>query len=433
MRDDSIERLLKGEYPDPDGEGKLSVDCASVVFENTLQGSEADLLDRIGLPSPFALVCDPNTHEALGGRVHGTLRAAGKDASICLLPGDPHPDAETVELLSRDTSDAGSLIAVGSGTINDLCKYTAARDGKPYAVFASAPSMNGYTSANAAITEHGHKKSLPAKTARGAFFDLEVLARAPERLIRAGLGDSVCRPTAQADWLLSHLLFGRSYRRAPFDLLAPYEDELISRSGSLVEGGIEAVELLCRTLVMSGFGMTIAGSSNPASQGEHLISHYVDMVGPGDLPDSYHGEQIGVAALTVARLQEKILSRESLRVRPSRLKERDFTARYGEETGRSCWREFKAKRLDEEGAEALNRKLASDWGEIRRRIEAVTRPAEEIRAALERAGCPTHPEDLGWPPELYREAVLHCREIRNRYTFFDLAGDCGLLDELDFL
>ena len=31
------------------------------------------------------------------------------------------------------------------------------------------------------------------------FLDLEVLSKAPLRMIRAGLGDSVCRPTAQAD------------------------------------------------------------------------------------------------------------------------------------------------------------------------------------------------------------------------------------------
>ncbi len=98
------------------------------------------------------------------------------------------------------------MIAVGSGTINDVCKYGSAQDKKPYAVFATAPSMNGYTSVNAAITVHGHKMSLAAQAPVGAFFDLGVLAAAPARMIRSGLGDSLCRTTAQADWLLSHLL-----------------------------------------------------------------------------------------------------------------------------------------------------------------------------------------------------------------------------------
>ena len=71
-------------------------------------------------------------------------------------------------------------------------------------MFATAPSMNGYTSLNAAITEHGHKMSLPAQAPVGAFFDLGVLSAAPARMIRSGLGDSLCRTTAQADWLLAH-------------------------------------------------------------------------------------------------------------------------------------------------------------------------------------------------------------------------------------
>jgi hypothetical protein len=30
---------------------------------------------------------------------------------------------------------------------------------------------------------------------------------------------------------------------------------------------------------------------------------------------------------------------------------------------------------------------------------------------------------VGWGEEAYREAVLHAAEIRNRYTFLDLARD----------
>ena len=36
------------------------------------------------------------------------------------------------------------------------------------------------------------------------------------------------------------------------------------------------------------------GSSHPASQGEHLISHYGDMLPDAGRPFTFHGEQIGV-------------------------------------------------------------------------------------------------------------------------------------------
>jgi glycerol-1-phosphate dehydrogenase [NAD(P)+] len=32
-------------------------------------------------------------------------------------------------------------------------------------------------------------------------------------------------------------------------------------------------------------------------------------------------------------------------------------------------------------------------------------------------------------PELYRDAIVHCREMRNRFSFLDIAADAGLLED----
>ncbi len=60
-------------------------------------------------------------------------------------------------------------------------------------------------------------------------------------------------------------------------------------------------------------------------------------------------------------------------------------------------------------------------------ISAFLRASGLYERTLRRLGAPARPEDLGWSPAFYRDAVLHAREIRNRYTFLDLAGDAGLL------
>ena len=293
--------------------------------------------------------------------------------------------------------------------------------------------MNGYTSVNAAITVEGHKKSLPAQAASGVFFDLEVLAAAPVRLIRAGLGDLVCRCTAQADWLLAHLLLGRPYRTAPFALLAEDEAALFEAPEALVGGDLEAIRRLVRTLVLSGFGMTLCGGSDPASQGEHLISHYADMMGDPSWPESLHGEQIGVTTLTMAGLQASLLDGPPPQIHPSPIDEAALMAHFGPELGRSCWQEFRHKRVDPGAAIQLNHRLAERWEEIRRRIAAIHRPPQQLRETLERAAAAITPEALGWPRGFYRDAVRHAREIRNRYTFLDLAADGGVLDRFDAL
>jgi len=427
MFEQTIAQLLDGRYPDPDGGPDIGVDCRAVIISDSLAGTEADLIGSLGFGPALALVMDENTWEALGRRVRQSIESSFKILPL-VLPGRPHADRETVENLRKLSMEAAALIAVGSGTINDLCKYAAFLDAKPYAVFPTAPSMNGYTSANAAITVEGHKKSLAAVMPRGVFIDLSILAKAPKRMIRSGLGDSICRSTAQADWLLSHLLFDTSYRTAPFQLLAPFEGELLRSASSLVQGDLAAMRLLACTLVMSGFGMTICGGSYPASQGEHLISHYIEMRAGEGLAESFHGEQIGVTTLTMAALQERILALDNLQIRPTEVSEHDVKSHFGSRLGEACWREFQIKRMDADAAARLQRTIDARWKEIRSRLKLVSRPGAELQAALEQAGCPLRPSDLGWSDGFYREAVAHSREIRDRYTFLDLAGDAGLFD-----
>jgi glycerol-1-phosphate dehydrogenase [NAD(P)+] len=427
MKEDVIERILKGAYEDPDGGGRIGVPTKTVAIAGSLDGWEVDLVAGLGMGGRLAVVSDANTEAALGARVKRALSSVVEIIPV-LLPGRPHADMETVGMISKATVSADALIAVGSGTINDLCKYTAARSGKPYAVFGTAPSMNGYTSVNAAITEKGMKKTLPAVAASGVFLDLGVLSKSPSRMILSGLGDSICRPTAQADWLLSQLLFGGEYRRAPFDILAQDEEALMSAPEALLKGDAGAMSHLARTLVLSGFGMTICNGSYPASQGEHLISHYIDMLGSKGWPESFHGEQIGVTTLTMAEIQEKVLSEKMPRVSPSRMTADSFVSHYGAELGSECMREFLKKRLDDAGAEKLNDRLGREWDGIREKVAGVTRPSGFLRGVLLRAGAPAEPEQIGWPRDFYGEAVRHAREIRDRYTFLDFAADCGLMD-----
>jgi glycerol-1-phosphate dehydrogenase [NAD(P)+] len=424
---DILARLLGGDFWDPDDGQPLVAPIRSVVIEDSLAGREADLVGALDLGGRLAVVSDATTHRVMGRRIEQALGPVAGTRSI-VLPDHPEPDLETVDRLCTATIDADALIAVGSGTINDLCKYASASDGKPFVVFATAPSMNGYTSVNAAITVEGHKKSLPAQAASGVFFDLEVLAAAPVRLIRAGLGDSVCRCTAQADWLLAHLLLGRPYRAAPFALLAEDEPYLLDAPEALIAGDLEAIRRLVRTLVLSGFGMTLCGGSDPASQGEHLISHYADMMADPAWPQNLHGEQIGVTTLSMAGLQASLLDGPPPRLRPSAIDEAALVEHFGPELGRSCWQEFRQKRVDPGAALQLNQRLAERWDEICRQIAAIHRPPQQLREILERAGAATGPEALGWPRAFYGEAMQHARAIRNRYTFLDLAADGGALD-----
>ncbi len=424
---DALAQLLRGEYTDPDGGPPIGVPVKVVHIAHTLSGIEADIVAPLRLGSRLAIVTDPVTRDVLGVRLERALASLGTILPV-VLAAQPHADAQTVETVRRACGSADALVAVGSGTINDLCKYAAAKDGKPYVVFATAPSMNGYTSMNAAITVDGHKQSLPAATPLGVFMDLTVLAAAPARMIRAGLGDSLCRSTAQADWLLSHHLLGTPYRRAPFAMLADDEPVLLNEPEALLRGDLDAMRALARTLVLSGLGMTLCNGSYPASQGEHLISHYIDMFAPAGRETYFHGEQVAVATLTMARIQEEALAAGPPTLRPSLMNRNELKKRFGAEIGDSCWREFDAKRVTDETMPQLAQRAAHTWNELRDAVRAVTLPAASLAAVMKRAGGPTTPSDIGLSPAFYAAAVRNARFLRNRYTFLDLADDSGLLE-----
>ncbi|MBM3534162.1 MAG: sn-glycerol-1-phosphate dehydrogenase [Alphaproteobacteria bacterium] len=422
---DPIDRLLAGTYPDPDGGPALRVSTKKVVIAPTLTGAEDSCLDGLELGGRLAVVSDPITHDLMGARIERALAGRAKVQSL-VLPDHPHADEVTSQRIAEATKSADGLVAVGAGTINDLCKFATAGAGKPYVVYGTAPSMNGYVSTTAAITVHGHKKSLAAQAPLGVFLDLGVLASAPPRMIRSGLGDSLCRTTSQADWLLAHLLFDSPYRLAPFVLLSDDEEPLFSQSDALMRGDLPAMERLVRTLLLSGFGTAICGSSHPASQGEHLISHFTDMLGDPAWPPAFHGEQIAVTTLTMARLQEHILRERAPQVTTDAADEAKVITVFGEDLGRSCWKDFAQKRLDARRAEAVNARLASGWDRIRGEIERIIRPATNLDRTLQRAGAPRTADDLGWPGAFYAKAVENARLIRNRYTFLDFAANSGM-------
>lgn len=421
MPADPIHQLLAGTYPDPETGELLACEARSIAIEDSLVGREVELVEALDIGDQVAILGDVDTFPVLGERVAKALSDRFGVQRIVLdrHPQCDRPTAATIE--QRLAPNTTAIIAVGSGTLNDLSKLVAVTRDIPQLVFATAPSMNGFTSLSASIHEDGAKRSVRVRTPVAAFFDLEVLAAAPPRMIRAGLGDSICRPTAQADWLLAHLLLDRPYREVPFALLVDDERTLFASAAGLVNRDLAAVRALARTLVLSGFGMTLCGGSYPASQGEHLISHYLEMMRPVTVIEAFHGEQVGVAALAMARLQTTVLARATTpQLRPIGITLKSVLDHFGPERGAAVWNDVSAKQVDVPSA---NARLASDWPAMRARLATIVQPPERLAAVLAAAGAPATPAALGYPDALFGEAFAHARELRDRYTFLDFAAD----------
>lgn len=419
-----IRAFVAGRYHDPATGTPVHCPIRVVAIEDSLDGAEADLVARAGLSGRLAVVADPATHAALGARVQRALRG-----SRAIVLERPSSDPQTVATLRGLVGFADGLVAVGSGTLNDLVKAVAHATARPAAVFATAASMNGYTTSTVSLTRGGLKVSEKATAPAGVFFDLDVLLAAPPRLAAAGLGDSLCRSPAQIDWRLADRLLGAGYSEAPFDLQKADEPLLLRGAAGLRAGDRGAMRALVHILVLTGLGVCITGTSHHGSMGEHLISHYVDMLARPH-PGTFHGEQVGVASLVMRRLQDRVLRADRPpELRPLPIDRDALRRRYGP-AAEACAAELAAKALDPAACDRLNAWLDGHWEELRAELAEVALPPELLREALAAAGAPTSGAELGLPGPFWRDAIRHAREVRSRFSMLDIAAHAGLLDDL---
>ncbi len=428
-----IRDVVAGGWKDPLSGKPVTVPFETIRIEEDLDGGEADILAPLKLGKRLTVVSDVNTHEAMGRRVAKHLKGLGGTIDELVLPGNIHCDEATVAMVQDKTRHADALVAVGSGSLSDSCKFATFKDGRKFATFGTAASMNGYAAATASVTlANGYKSSLPAHAPRGIFLDLKVSAAAPHWLSAAGLGDSLCRPTAQVEWWASHRLLGTSYMESPFILLRDDEPKMIDNAAGLAAHGIAANGHLHRVLVLTGFGNCLVGSSHSGSMGEHQVSHWIDMFAGPAHPGSTHGQQVGVASLALARLHHQLLALDTPPfIKATRIEESEFVARYGSSIGRMCFAEARKKTFDRAGAETFNRRLAEVWPQLQDELRPMLMDPVKMAAALRAAGGPVTATELGLPRKLWRDAMKFARDVRNRWSFLDLADDAGLLD--DFL
>ena len=427
-----IEDVVKGRWMDPATGKPAKVPFETIFLAESLDGGDADMVAPLKLGKRLAVVSDVNTQEALGRRVAKSLKGLGTIDEV-VMPGDIECDEPTIAVIRERTRHADAVVAVGSGTLSDSCKYATFLDGRPFATFGTAASMNGYAASTASVTlANGYKTSLPAHAPRGIFLDLKVSAEAPTWLSAAGLGDSLCRPTAQIDWWASHRLFDTFYSATPYALQLAEEAPTIAAAEGIGRHDLDAVGSLQRLLTLAGLGVCFTNVSNHGSMGEHQVSHWIDMFAGLAHPGTTHGQQVGVASLAMARLQNEILSSpKPPRVNPTVIARQDFIDRYGPDLGIICYTEASKKALDAKGAAAFNEKLARLWPELRIELQAFAMPVAEMEAALKKVGAPTTATEMGLPRKVWHDAMKYARDIRNRWSFLDLADDSGLLD--DFL
>ena len=395
-------------------------------------------------PGPVLCVADQNTFAAAGKESVEMLQQNGWEIAVHLADahaGPVHADKEAVETLSSalKTSRAGALLAVGSGTINDIAKSAATAVDLPQITVATAASMNGYPSAISALTVDGVKTTEPCRPPTAIIAVPQILSSAPAEMTGAGFGDLLSKNASTGDWNLAHVLHGEYYCSFSAAVAEEAVNRCIDQAAAIKGNRPEGLAVMAEALLRSGISMVIAGSSAPASGGEHLISHLWDMTAhwSGRSP-ALHGQQTGVTTLICLRLYEKLLrlDKKALRRLIDRKPVKEAPAAF-EARMKTTFRDIaeavlpfaRGKYLDSPSLFKRREAIFNRWEEICRAVAPVVIPANACRAHLKAAGAVHRAADLGITKEELAFAFRHARWIRNRYTVLDLAAELGVLEK----
>ena len=132
------------------------------------------------------LVADENTFVAAGAQTMAAL--PGKTVRTLIFSGAQIlvPNEAAIRAIEDALADADLILGVGSGVIQDLCKYVSFDRKIPYIIVATAPSMDGYASNGAAMITGGMKVTYPAGLPAAILADTEVIRNAPIEMLQAG-------------------------------------------------------------------------------------------------------------------------------------------------------------------------------------------------------------------------------------------------------
>jgi len=413
--------------------GLGAIDPRVVVCADDALERLADVCARAagsgGARESVAVLMDVRTRGVAGDEAVERLIRAGWKVEKIVVPDpgqgeSPVCDDVTKAALEEQIGDVSLLVAVGSGVVSDLAKWMAGDRGLPYVCFATACSMTGYASANVAPAIEGVKTLVRAAAPVAVLACPSILRDAPAEMTAAGLGDVLARTVSSMDWRLNHLLFGDEYIEDAVNLLADVEPLYLDCPEKLRDGDAETIEALFAALLLAGLSMTLAGTSSPASGGEHLISHTLDAMSSLDgRPHDLHGRQVGVAAIIVAELYERLLAIDEPQwVEPPQSIDAEF---WGSLAGIVA--DHYAGKLAR--LRAAGEKLSDplQWHRLREALRPMHRPPQIIRDCLQRAGAAVRAEAIGCDRRRLLAALLHAHQMRSRFTVLDLANLAGLM------
>ena len=374
------------------------------------------------------LVADNNTYPLCYDRVKELI--GDKITAICLYQTEKHlvPNENAIEKAEKSLcADTDLILGIGSGVINDICKYVSFYHGIKSGIIATAPSMDGYASSGAAMITDGMKVTYTTHAPDIIIGDTEILRNAPIDMIRSGYGDIIGKYSSLNDWKLANLVRGEHMCSFVYDLVLETTNDIRDSAAAIVARDSRAIEKLMSALVLIGMTLTLVETTRPGSGSEHHLSHFYEITGLiEDKPYFLHGTDVGYATIVTAGLREQIVKIEKPQFHhiSDELKEACYKKIY-----RDYWTEVKAIQ-DKVGwyAKDLDGIYAEKWDEIVSILKECP-TADEIRAMLVEVGFDLSAFEKMYGAQKIQNSVWFGKDLKDRYSVLWLYSELYLTDE----
>ena len=388
-------------------EHKVETEFA-IIEKDCLKNLDA-YLQMYGLGGVTAAIYDKNTYEATYDR-HPRV-----NYEIILDPENLHANELGVScLMEKLPKNTDVLIAIGSGTIHDITRYSAYTRNAKFVSCPTAASVDGFCSSVAAMTWHGCKKTLTAVAPKIVVADTDIIKNAPMRLTRAGFGDMLGKYIALADWKIANILTGEFYCEKIANVTLNATESVLNSVDGIITGKSEAYEGLMYGLLLSGLAMQMMGNSRPASGAEHHISHFIEMSPPAFsfTSDALHGEKVGVGTLLALKEYKRLKNLEypifSSYAPQSYTK---LISVFGEYMSKEIFAENK----NDVAMCVTKTRLCECWNNICAVIEDLPDP-KHLTESYTSLNIKKSLEEIGVTSTLEKEILEHSPFVRNRLT-----------------
>jgi len=388
----------------------------AVEIGSGITAKTGEILLQNGFPKNILLVADENTLRAGSGVIKSLLKS-GFIIKRKIYEDLRVADMEQVEEIETLCEGTDGIFSVGTGSLNDICRLAAFRQNKAFAIYATAPSMDGFASNSAPITKNNFKITYPAVQPSVIIADTKVLAASPAELKSAGFGDMIAKYIALCDWKITKLLLNEYY----CERIAALSEQAVKKIASLAEkvtqNNEETAAAIMESLVLTGLCMGFADSVRPASGAEHVLSHFweIKKLQQGILSD-FHGKKVGVATVLINRIYRDLAKIEQIEPAAEEPDWEEIMRAYGEGLAEDM---MKANRpsVTENITPA---QLKAGWSEIRQIVKTTLPQNDELLRLMKAAGAPVTPAEIGVSEALCDLGLKYSAYLRYRLTLMRL-------------